>query len=80
VLTVQTNVDEAYAPQIQLGQDVSLQLVGSRTVLDGKVSFASPRIDGATGGRAVTIDFAAPLAAPVGMTVTANIVVDQRAP
>lgn len=78
VLTVQTNVDEAYAPQIQLGQDVSLQLVGSRTVLAGKVSFASPRIDGATGGRAVTIDFASPLAAPVGMTVTANIVVDQR--
>lgn len=78
VLTVETNVDEAYGAQISLGQAVSLQLVGSRAVLAGKVSFASPRIDAATGGRAVTIDFAAPLAAPVGMTVTANIVVDAR--
>lgn len=78
VLTVQTNVDEAYGAQINLGQAVSLELVGSRDVLAGKVSFASPRIDGATGGRAVTISFASPLAAPVGMTVTANIVVDER--
>lgn len=77
-LTVETNVDEAYGAQISLGQAVSLQLVGSRDVLAGQVSFASPRIDAATGGRAVRIDFATPIVAPVGMTVTANIVVDQR--
>lgn len=78
VLTVETTVDEAYGGQIRLGQAVSLQLVGSREVLAGQVSFASPRIDTATGGRAVTIAFATPQTAPVGMTVTANIVVDQR--
>ena len=61
-----------------LGQAVSLQLVGNREVLAGKINFASPRIDAATGGRAVKIGFATPLSAPVGMTVTANIVVDQR--
>jgi HlyD family secretion protein len=78
VLTVETNVDEAYGAQIMLGQAVSLQLVGNRAILAGKVNFASPRIDAATGGRAVKIGFATPLSAPVGMTVTANIIVDQR--
>ncbi len=78
VLTVETNVDEAYGAQIMRGQAVNLQLVGSRVVLAGHVSFASPRIDTATGGRAVTIAFSTPQSAPVGMTVTANIVVEAR--
>lgn len=78
VLTVDTTVDEAYAADIALGQSALLQLVGSREILAGKVRFAAPRIDTTTGGRAVTIGFDAPLSAPVGMTVTANIIVDQR--
>ena len=47
--------------------------------MDGKVSFVSPVVDADTGGLAVKIAFAEPQAAPVGLTVTANIVVDQRA-
>lgn len=78
LLIVDTDVDESYATQIALGQPATLQLVGSRDVLDGKVTFVSPRVDAATGGLAVKIGFATPLAAPVGLTVTANIVVDQR--
>lgn len=78
LLIVDTDVDESYATQIALGQPATLQLVGSRDVLDGAVTFVSPRVDAATGGLAVKIGFATPLAAPVGLTVTANIVVDQR--
>lgn len=78
VLIVETDVDESYATQIALGQPATLQLVGSRETLEGSVTFVSPKVDAATGGLPVKIGFATPLAAPVGLTVTANIVVDQR--
>lgn len=77
ILTVETTVDEAYATQIALGQTATMQLVGSRDILTGRVTFVSPRIDAVTGGRAVTIGFDTAVIAPVGMTVTANVVVDQ---
>jgi hypothetical protein len=38
----------------------------------------SNRVDEATGGLAIKISFDAPVAAPVGLTVTTNIIVDQR--
>ncbi len=78
VLLVETDVDEAYATQIALGQPATLQLVGQRETLAGAVSFVSPRVDPATGGLAVKIGFDSPVRAPVGLTVTANIVVDAR--
>lgn len=77
-LIVETDVDEAYSGQIALGQEAALQLVGNRTVLAGEVAFISPRVDPATGGLAIRIRLAAPLVAPVGLTVTANIVVDRQ--
>lgn len=77
-LVVETDVDESYATQIALGQPVVLQLAGTREVLAGTVSFVSPRVDPDTGGMAVKIGFDAPLRAPVGLTVTANITVDSR--
>ncbi len=77
-LIVETDVDESYGTQIALGQAAKMRLVGSRTTLEGAVTFVSPKVDAATGGLAVKIGFAAPLSAPVGLTVTANIVVDQR--
>ncbi len=77
VLLVETDVDEAYATRVALGQPATLQLVGSRDTLAGEVIFVSPRVDPETGGLAVKIGFAEPLKAPAGLTVTANIVVGQ---
>jgi RND family efflux transporter MFP subunit len=77
-LVVETDVDEAYATQIRLGQPAALQLAGETTVRDGRVSFVSQRVDEATGGLAVKLAFDVPVTAPIGLTVTANIVVDNR--
>jgi RND family efflux transporter MFP subunit len=78
VLVVETDVDEAYATRIALGQVAVLQLVGSRETLEGSVVFVSPRVDPASGGLAVKIGFDQPLQAPVGLTVTANVVVSNQ--
>jgi RND family efflux transporter MFP subunit len=77
-LVVETDVDEAYATQIKTGLAATMQLVGTSDSLAGRVSFVAPRVDPATGGLAVKIGFDVPLSAPVGLTVTANIVVDAR--
>lgn len=77
-LIVQADVDEGYASHIALGQAAALQLVGRSDTLPGKVVFVAPSVDPATGGLAIKIGFDAVLVAPVGLTVTANIVVDER--
>lgn len=78
-LVVETDVDETFATQIHAGQTAALELAGETTVRDGKVSFVSQRVDAGTGGLAVKLSFDAPVKAPIGLTVTANIVVDRRA-
>ena len=45
----------------------------------GQVSFVSQRVDSNTGGLAVKLTPDAALTAPIGLTVTANITVDDRA-
>jgi len=75
---VETEVDEAYAAQIALGQDAVLQLVGETTTQAGRVSFVAPRVNAGTGALVVRIRPDPPLTAPVGLTVTANIVVDRQ--
>ncbi len=77
-LVVETDVDEFYATQIRTGMPAVLQLTGDDRRLDGKVSFVAPVVDADTGGLAVKIAFAEPQAAPIGLTVTANIIVDRR--
>lgn len=76
-LVVETDVDEAYARQIALGQNTVLQLTGETGTLAGHVSFVSTQVDLATGGLAVRITFDKPIKAPVGMTVATNIIVEQ---
>ncbi len=76
---VQTEVDEAYAAQIGLGQEAVLQLVGENATHPGRVSFVAPRVNPDTGALVVKITPDPPLIAPVGLTVTANIVVDRQA-
>ncbi len=77
-LVVETDVDEAYATQIRLGLPALLQLKGETTRHDGSVSFLAPQVDADTGGLAVKIAFDAAVTAPVGLTVTANIIVDRQ--
>ena len=77
-LVVETDVDETYATQITPGLAAVLQLMGEADRLDGHVSFVAAQVDAATGGLAVKIAFDAPLNAPVGLTATANIIVDQQ--
>lgn len=77
-ILVEADVDEAYAAQIIVGQPAVLQLAGNTGTHQGHVSFVSNRVDEATGGLAIKISFDAPVAAPVGLTVTTNIIVDQR--
>ncbi|WP_458790777.1 efflux RND transporter periplasmic adaptor subunit [Yoonia sp. MH D7] len=75
---VAADVDEAYATQIKLDQAAVLQLAGEDMTRTGHVSFVSRRVDEGTGGLAIKLAFGAPVSAPIGMTVTANIVVDAR--
>ena len=77
-LVVQADVDEAYATQIALDQPTVLQLAGETGTREGHVSFVSGRVNEATGGLAIKISFEAPISAPVGLTVTTNIIVDHR--
>ena len=78
VLIVEADVDEAYAMQISPGQTAVLQLAGETGTRDGQVTFVSRQVDIATGGLAVRIGFDDPVDAPVGLTVAANIIVEQR--
>ena len=75
-LVVETDVDEGYAAQITPGLPAILQLKGETVKRDGRVSFVAAQVNAATGGLAVKIAFDAPLSAPVGLTVTANIIVE----
>ena len=77
-LIVETDVDEAYATQIRADMRAVLQLTGETATREGRVSYVSQRVDAATGGLAVKLVFDEPVTAPVGLTVTANIVIDRR--
>lgn len=77
-LIVETDVDEAYATQVTAGMPAVLRLAGEGVTRPGHVSFVSQQVDAATGGLAVQMAFDDAVAAPLGLTVTANIIVDQR--
>lgn len=77
-LVVETDVDESYATQLKVGMPAVMQLTGDERTLDGRISFVAPVVDPDTGGLAMKIAFAEPQTAPVGLTVTANIIVDRR--
>jgi len=77
-LVVETDVDEAYATHIRSGLKAVMQLAGESVQRGGRVSFVSQRVDAATGGLAVELEFDDPVRAPVGLTVTTNIIVDTR--
>ena len=78
-LVVEADVDESYAMQIRTGQPAALQLSGQDVVRAGHVSFVAQRVDEDTGGLVIRLTPDAALSAPIGLTVTANITVDDRA-
>lgn len=77
-LLIETDVDEAYATRIAVGQAAAVRPVGGREILAGTVIFVSPQVNPATGGLAVKLALAEPLRAPLGLTVTANIIVGRE--
>jgi RND family efflux transporter MFP subunit len=78
-LVVETDVDELYSSQISTGLAALLRPVGHTLARPGTVVFAAPTVDAATGGRATRIAFDEPLSLPVGLTVNANIIVNEVA-
>jgi membrane fusion protein (multidrug efflux system) len=77
-LVVETDVDELYSAQIRVGQKVLLQPAGVLSTITGKVTFVSPVIEPTTAGRAIEISFDKAISLPIGLTVAANIVVDEQ--
>lgn len=76
-LVVETDVDEVYSARIRVGLPAVLKPAGDSQSRTGAVSFAAPRVDPATGGRAIRIAFDEPVSLPVGLTVSANIIVGE---
>lgn len=76
-LVVETDIDELYSAFVREGLTALLKPVGTSTVRTGTVVFAAPRVDSATGGRAIKIAFDEEVALPVGLTVNANVIVEE---
>lgn len=77
ILVVDTDVDELYSSRVKEGLSALLKPVGASVPVEGQVTFAAPTVDSSTGGRAIRIAFNEPVSLPVGLTVNANIIVDQ---
>lgn len=77
-LLVETDVDELYSSQMKVGLKALLKPAGGTAAQAGMVSFAAPTVDPDTGGRAIKIDFDAPVSLPIGLTVNANIIVSEN--
>ena len=76
-LIVETDVDELYSARVMPGLKALLQPVGASVAQHGTVVFAAPSVDSSTGGRAIRIAFVDEVALPVGLTVNANVIVDE---
>ncbi|RYE09728.1 MAG: efflux RND transporter periplasmic adaptor subunit [Hyphomicrobiales bacterium] len=76
----EASVDELYASEVRRGLPVKARPAGHAQIIDGEVSYISPRVDSSTGGRLVrvTLPGGGDLDLPVGLTVTLNIIVEQR--
>lgn len=77
---VSVEVDEVYAAEIRPGMAAVVSLPGQQRQLQAVVAHVEPRVDPATGARDVRLRLAnAGIDAPSGLTVTVNIVIEQRA-
>jgi RND family efflux transporter MFP subunit len=78
-LVVEAVVDETHALELRTGLAATMRPTGSSEVLTGRVSRVAREVDAATGGLAITLTPDTALVAPIGLTVTANIVIEDRA-
>ncbi|MBK1664921.1 efflux transporter periplasmic adaptor subunit [Rhodospirillum rubrum] len=80
VLDVETEIDEALAVNLAVGQPARMIPAGPEPrAIDGRVLWVSPRVDPATGGRLVRVGFLGePPAIPVGHSVDITIEVERR--
>lgn len=76
-LVVETDVDELFSSHMRKGLKALLMPAGETVARQGTVAFAAPKVDPSTGGRAIRIAFDVPADLPVGLTVNANIVVEE---
>lgn len=76
---VSAEVDELYAAEVRPGARALLSLPGTPRPLPATVLHIAPLVDPATGAREVRLQLLeAPDEAPEGLTVTVNLIVDER--
>lgn len=72
-------VDELYAAELKVGMAATVAIPGFDRPLAARINQMEDRVDPETGARAVRLRFDAPPArAPAGLTVSVNLIVDQR--
>lgn len=76
-LVVETDIDELYSAHVREGLRALLRPIGSSVARDGKVIFAAPSVDSATGGRKIKIAFDDAVDLPVGLTVNVNVIIKE---
>ena len=76
---VSIDVDEIYAAEILPGMAATISFPGQPSPLAATVLQIEPRVDPATGARAVRLGLInAAIDAPSGLTVTVNLIIEQR--
>ena len=72
-------VDELYATEMKVGMAATVAVPGFERPLTARIIQMEDRVDPETGARAVRLRFdAPPTRAPAGLTVSVNLIVDQR--
>jgi HlyD family secretion protein len=76
---ISVEVDEVYAAEIRPGMDATVAMPGQQRPIKAKVLHVEPRVDPATGARAVRLGLTgATVDAPSGLTVTVNLLIERR--
>ena len=76
---ISIEVDEIYAAEIRPGMEATTTMPGQDRPLKAAVLHVEPRVDPATGARAVRLGLVdAAIDAPAGLTVTVNLVIERR--
>lgn len=76
---ISIEVDEVYAAEIRRGMEATISMPGQPRALRAQVLHVEPRVDPATGARAVRLGLIGEaIDAPSGLTVTINLLIERR--